>query len=747
VKIYPVKTPKNYDEKSWLAKPVLSKLKPTNKRFSLRLTSTLVISIALIIVSISLALLALYNSTSGLENQKNNFERVQLVNQIETAQNQMVSNVLDYNLTGKLASLKEFQRAEVNTNQALNNFKPNVDQYVLYTSLQVHLADLNEVLVKMTELYDQNQDAEAIFIWRTKGSPLSTSSRALSEELIKNELQQANKEFMSARETSQNSAWFIIGLAGCALLLLTLIIHRRTEKALRSERDFALQVMNSIGQGLTVVDTSLNFQFVNPAFASFTGFKQGELVGKSALDLLPRQIHSNLKEGLHAPGANQNQKIEIALPRREGDVIYTEISTVPLLKNKETIGLISVFSDLTSYKKAEQDLRKSLEDRQQYAARLENLHRLDRAILAAHSSGEIAQRAIEHLSQITSFSWARVVGFDPLTKNENVLALLENPDQERVFVGPKIGPSTNPDLHNIAITYPEFKNDFTGNGESEGFKDKTIHLPLIAGKNTIGVLSIGSEEAEKFSADNLEIANEVASQLSIAIQHAHLFEQVQDAQKRLQALSVSLVKAQETERRRIARELHDEIGQAITALKISLQNLQTVADVTDFKSQLEESIQITQLTLQQVRTLSLELRPSMLDDLGLVAALRWYLDRVSSRAGVPINFSVDSGLQKRLPAELETVCFRLVQEAVTNILRHARAAEIWVELRVEEESLYLSIQDDGIGFVVKEALEKSVNGASMGLLGMLERVHLVKGRLEFISNPGEGSCVSAQFSI
>lgn len=295
-------------EKPWLKQPVIARLKPTHRRFRLKMTGSLVTATALVIVSLSLALLALLNSTSGLEKQKRYFERAQVVYKIEQAHGKMVSSVLDYNLTGNLASLKEYQHAEVATNEALSSFIPASNQYLLYTSLQNYLVSLNEVLTTVTQLYDKNQDKEAIFLWRTKGSPLSTSSRAFAEQLIKLELQKAFLEFTAATDDARNTAWLVIGLAGCALLLLTLTIHKRAENALRTERDFALQVMNTIGQGLTVVDPSLRFQFVNTTFARLVGFTQTELKGKSALDFIPPEIHAIFKQALDKSGERAWQK-------------------------------------------------------------------------------------------------------------------------------------------------------------------------------------------------------------------------------------------------------------------------------------------------------------------------------------------------------------------------------------------------------------------------------------------------------
>jgi signal transduction histidine kinase len=149
--------------------------------------------------------------------------------------------------------------------------------------------------------------------------------------------------------------------------------------------------------------------------------------------------------------------------------------------------------------------------------------------------------------------------------------------------------------------------------------------------------------------------------------------------------------------------------------------------------------------LQQVRNLSLDLRPSLLDDLGLVAALRWYVDRQGQRTGIAAQFAFSAPSDAtrpadlRLPAGLETACFRLVQEALTNVVRHSRARHVSVELRLEAQTLHLSVRDDGVGFDVSSALAAAGRGQSLGLLGMHERVALLHGQIAIVSAPGQGT--------
>lgn len=216
--------------------------------------------------------------------------------------------------------------------------------------------------------------------------------------------------------------------------------------------------------------------------------------------------------------------------------------------------------------------------------------------------------------------------------------------------------------------------------------------------------------------------------------------------QRLRTLSRRLLAAQEDERRRIARELHDEIGQVLTVVKLDLQSLQRLAGAEPFALRLSEGIESIDRGLQEVRNMALDLRPSILDDLGLAAALRWFVDRHTRGGEMGAHLMVDPELS-RVPPEVETACFRIAQEALTNVVRHSRASQLWLELRLAGDDLELAVRDDGVGFEPMEARARAVGGSSMGLLGMEERASLAGGVLEVRSRPGGGTEVRARFPV
>jgi signal transduction histidine kinase len=218
------------------------------------------------------------------------------------------------------------------------------------------------------------------------------------------------------------------------------------------------------------------------------------------------------------------------------------------------------------------------------------------------------------------------------------------------------------------------------------------------------------------------------------------------ASQKLQIMSQRLVEVQESERRHIARELHDEIGQSLTVAEMNLQAALQGSKQTALTRRLEDSIEAVERVLEQVHDLSLNLRPSMLDDLGLEPALRWYANRQASAGGMQLRFRAEP-LEQRLDPLIETECFRVAQEALTNVVRHSKARNVMVNLERLDGQLHLSVKDDGIGFDVAAHRGEAVRGASLGLLSMEERATLAGGGLKFHSAPGEGTEVRAWFPI
>ena len=219
-------------------------------------------------------------------------------------------------------------------------------------------------------------------------------------------------------------------------------------------------------------------------------------------------------------------------------------------------------------------------------------------------------------------------------------------------------------------------------------------------------------------------------------------KELQKSREQLRALAVYLQSVREEERTSIARELHDEIGQALTAIKLSLErNVSNPSAATP--GALTQALALANELIGRVRDLSLELRPAMLDDLGLLAALRWHFDRYTAQTKVAVDFKQTGLGKRRFSRDIETTVYRIVQEALTNIARHAKVDQVAVEIDADENRLRLAIKDPGIGFD-RDSVSARATG---GLFGMRERAMSLGGRLTLDSSPGAGTLLTAELPL
>lgn len=260
----------------------------------------------------------------------------------------------------------------------------------------------------------------------------------------------------------------------------------------------------------------------------------------------------------------------------------------------------------------------------------------------------------------------------------------------------------------------------------------------------MGVVGMVHPEPGIFTKEDLRISELMAAQVSVAIQNAWLFEQVQAGQERFQMLSRRLVETQENERRYIARELHDETSQAVTGILFLLRKIEQEADNPErVIANVAEVKQLTDEVLESTHRLAMNLRPASLDHVGLISALEQLVKDFTQHYRVNINFKSETGLEaKRLSGYIETALYRIVQEALTNSVRHARAQNIDVILESRDGKKLVVIEDDGIGFDTNEIQESH----KLGLVGMQERAKMMGGELQIESRPGGGTTIVVSVS-
>ncbi len=288
---------------------------------------------------------------------------------------------------------------------------------------------------------------------------------------------------------------------------------------------------------------------------------------------------------------------------------------------------------------------------------------------------------------------------------------------------------------------PRFKGPLPELEEFAAF----LSIPLVARDRLLGVMNVATRDKAGFSPEAISLVTSVSDQIAVAIENAQLYEALQRKEQARGELLRKIMSVQEEERKRIARELHDEVSQSLTGLAFNaeavLSRLPEGQD--DIKGSLEEIRDLAIRTLDEIHRVVYQLRPSLLDDLGLVAAVQWLADHYLEETGIKVLFET-LGVERPLSAEVENTLFRISQEAITNIVRHAAAESVSITVEFRDNSVAVNIEDDGSGFIVEEVTSASSNYRGLGLLGMKERAELLDGKLKIAAQPGRGTKVYAE---
>lgn len=266
-----------------------------------------------------------------------------------------------------------------------------------------------------------------------------------------------------------------------------------------------------------------------------------------------------------------------------------------------------------------------------------------------------------------------------------------------------------------------------------------LAVPLASKGKMLGVLVAAHHSPRTYTADEERLLLNVAGQAAVALENVRLYQATLDSTEQLRALTQRLAKVQEEERARVSRELHDSVGQALTAIRLHLELLQKETGIRGGRPGeiLEGLFALADETLEEIRQMAFELRPAILDDVGLPAAVRIYADRYAKRSGIRVDLECPPDLGLRSP-EAEASLFRVIQEALTNVAKHAGAASVRVKLERTPEGLVLDIADDGCGFDPSPRDAGELR-RGFGILGMRERVEALNGSFALRTATGQGT--------
>ncbi|GAB4182892.1 MAG: hypothetical protein Fur005_45450 [Roseiflexaceae bacterium] len=360
---------------------------------------------------------------------------------------------------------------------------------------------------------------------------------------------------------------------------------------------------------------------------------------------------------------------------------------------------------------------------------------LDRSMIC-----QIVQACIQHLlpgTQPTILLWEPHARFRVY---QSACALAIGPT--RLMIGTIYERADFPLLEQISTTPPQLNTITSQDGIHPADVDASITqswlgMPLTTRGETLGLLLLIHPQPHFFTNEQRLIVEAIAAQTAISLQNAYLFSELQTAQHNLQAVSRQLVQVQEAERAQIARDLHDEIGQMLTGLKLMIA-IGKLNDADEVARRLRSAQDLVNDLTTRVREISLDLHPAMLDDLGLLPTLLWYSKRYTAQTNISVTIK-HTGFEQRVTPDIEIAIYRIVQEALTNIARYAHVNQAAILLWRNDSGIGVRIEDKGQGFNPQTILS---HYSSSGLVGMTERARLLGGQLTIESAPGAGTRIT-----
>jgi len=383
------------------------------------------------------------------------------------------------------------------------------------------------------------------------------------------------------------------------------------------------------------------------------------------------------------------------------------------------------------------------------------------ALSQEHDTDRLLDRVVASAAELTDSRYAALAVYGSDGAIRRFVHVGVTPQTAAAIGHPPLGRGL---LHELALgSGPIRLDDVAADHRFAGFPPghpqmhSFLGVPIIVGGRRFGNLYAADKRSGRFGSDDEVALAALAAFAAAALDSAELLaaeraraEAVADAaaareRERLRTeMLARVIDAQESERARVARDLHDEIGQALTSVLLGLHLVDSAvtADPVDAAGAAERTAEVRLLVadaLRQARQLAFELRPTVLDDIGLVAALRRLTTDLGNRHGLQIHLRLTGFADDlRLPPAVETVAYRVAQESLTNVLRHARASSVTVDAEIVEGHLRLSVRDDGVGFVPADVT------SSLGLSGMAERAELAGGSLRVVSSPGSGCTVDLE---
>ena len=505
---------------------------------------------------------------------------------------------------------------------------------------------------------------------------------------------------------------------------------RQARNSLERSRDYLITLFNTMEDQLAVVDKDYRVVEANRALLRRRG-EEGSLVGQPCYAALrgPGETCELWYGGCPARAVwrtSQPARTTQAHHDASGSITYLDIVAAPIKDGQgQVVTVLEAVRDVSESKRMEEQIIRMSEE-------FSTLVSLSSAMARSMDLRGILGLALDLvLDLLDSQAGGILVGGED-GKGEPI-AVVRGLDPEQFLRLVR------------SAKLPEDRLD-VGRVQYDG--SDLACVPIATREKVLGEMFIACPVEACFGDTRLQLLVSIGSQLAVAIENARLYEAVRRKEEASSTFLRQYIAAQEEERKRIARELHDEPAQLLTGLALAIGTASHMAEPQDgeLRRVLASANALTERVSTEIGRIIRDLRPTLLDDLGLLEALESYADTRLRPLGIQVTFET-AGTDGRVPPELETALFRVAQEAMSNIARHARAENVSITLEFQGEFAAVDIEDDGQGFDVEATFARSKDGSPFGLMGMRERVDLLGGTLVVESRPGEGTSVRVRVPL
>lgn len=513
------------------------------------------------------------------------------------------------------------------------------------------------------------------------------------------------------------------------------------QTALRRSRDYLQSIIDGLDDVLLVVGPDQIVQQANKAAC--------QRLNRDAVGLRCYEV-SHCPDPCAPPNCqcplqtviatNQTVRVTHLRPDGSGAARYVEVVASPLRdENGQTQAVIELMYDVTE----ERELRETLVQRNR---ELSLLNVVATAVTQPLHLNELLDRALTEVLRVTGVDAGSIFLLREDTRTLELRACLGTSDEAanammRLHLDDSACGGVVEKGQPMVVSDLRHYRSGAGRALRQAGLRALVHVPLVSHGVTLGTLCVGTRVPREFQQPEVDLLMAIGNQIAVGIENARLYDELARREQLRGELLEKVITAQEEERKRIARDLHDDTSQALSALIYSLEATKATCDDARVQSSLASMRQLVTQTLDGVHKLIFDLRPSMLDHLGLFVALRWYAETHLQPAGIRLRVEEKGALQ-RLAPQMETALFRVGQEALNNIVRHAGARNVHLVFDCQDSVLRIDIEDDGIGFDMKQVLRAADQPRGLGLVGMQERVGLLGGQIAIVSTPGHGTRVS-----